>query len=151
MVRDPPRAKFTVSERSNTNQYLSRSPVCGKKGNRRCMKLRHIIECDTHKGRYHSKFNDCVSCAEARARKERASKDAENNESTDSEGKQGRRTQKKGKIKRPQEKSIKQLRREKRQARTSSSCLQLEHPNFLYLLASVGSRRDFRQNAIISV
>ncbi|KUI70802.1 hypothetical protein VM1G_11654 [Cytospora mali] len=96
-------------------------PVCGKKGNKRCLKLKHITECHIHKGRFHSKFNDCVSCAEARAREERAIKDAEDEKSTHGEGKQQEKMGKKGKVKRPHEKSIKELRREKRQERTSST------------------------------
>ncbi|ROV95843.1 hypothetical protein VSDG_05167 [Cytospora chrysosperma] len=96
-------------------------PVCGKKGNRRCVKLGHIIECEIHKGRYHIKFNNCVSCVQARAREQRAMKEDEDDQSTDNEVKQGQKTEKKGKVKRPKEKSMKQLRREKQQARTSST------------------------------
>lgn len=48
------------------------SPVCGKKGNKRCAKLRHIIPCEKHEGRYYSRYHGCVSCSAAAAREEKA-------------------------------------------------------------------------------
>lgn len=46
--------------------------MCGKKGNRRCAKLRHIIPCEKHEGRYYSRYHGCVSCSAAAAREEKA-------------------------------------------------------------------------------
>lgn len=46
--------------------------MCGKKGNKRCVKLRHIIPCEKHEGRYYSRYYSCVSCSAAAAREEKA-------------------------------------------------------------------------------
>lgn len=45
--------------------------MCGKKGNKRCVKLRHIIPCEKHEGRYYSRYYPCVSCSAAAAREEK--------------------------------------------------------------------------------
>lgn len=52
------------------------SPVCGKKGNKRCAKLKHIIECGKHEGRYYSRYHGCVACSAAATREEKAAKEA---------------------------------------------------------------------------
>lgn len=48
--------------------------MCGKRGNKRCAKLGHIIPCDTHEGRYYSRYYECVSCVAAAAREDKAAK-----------------------------------------------------------------------------
>lgn len=35
------------------------------------MKLKHIIECETHTGRYHSRYHKCVACCAAAVRQAR--------------------------------------------------------------------------------
>ncbi|ROV94814.1 hypothetical protein VPNG_09301 [Cytospora leucostoma] len=96
-------------------------PACGKKGNQRCVKLRHIFECDTHKGRFHSKYNECVACVEARVRNEKAKRRSEDSQTAQSEKNRPRKTEKKSKMKRPHERTMKQMRQEKREDRESST------------------------------
>lgn len=99
----------------------TKSPVCSKKGNRRCVKLGHIIECDIHKGKYHSRLFDCVSCAEACAREEKATKKDQGSCSGENEDKQQKKDRKRGKIKSSHEKTMKQLRKELREEKKKSS------------------------------
>ncbi|POS76119.1 hypothetical protein DHEL01_v205478 [Diaporthe helianthi] len=103
-------------------------PVCAKKGNRRCVKLGHLIECDIHKGKYHSRLFECVSCVEAHAREEKATKKDKGSCSGEDEDKQQKKDdkqQKKGrksaKSKPTHEKSMKQLRRELKEEKKKSS------------------------------
>jgi hypothetical protein len=101
-----------------------KSPVCSKKGNKRCIKLRHLIECDTHRGKYHSIRFGCVSCAEACARKERANRlendQLERRGSAEDEKKQ-HKNNKRGKAKAAHEKTMKQLKKELREEKRASS------------------------------
>lgn len=97
------------------------SPVCSKKGNRRCVKLGHLIECDIHKGKYHSRLFECVSCAEACAREEKATKIDQGSCSGEDEDKQQKKDRKKGKVKPAHEKTMKQLRKELKEEKKRSS------------------------------
>ncbi|KAG8163641.1 hypothetical protein KVR01_006938 [Diaporthe batatas] len=98
-------------------------PVCSKKGNRRCVKLGHIIECDIHKGKFHSRLFVCVSCSEACAREEKAIKRDQGSCSGDDgdDDKQQKKDRKGGKPKPSHQKTIKQLRRELKEEKRKSS------------------------------
>ncbi|KKY35062.1 hypothetical protein UCDDA912_g05012 [Diaporthe ampelina] len=100
---------------------LIEPPVCAKKGNRRCVKLGHLIECEIHKGKFHSQIHKCVSCAEACAREEKAAKKDRSDCSAEEETKQQQKSRKSGKVKRAHEKTMKQLRKEMRQEKRESS------------------------------
>lgn len=95
------------------------SPVCSKKGNKRCVKLGHLIECGIHKGKYHSRIHECVSCAEACAREEKVAK--KDHSSCSAEDKQQQKSKKSGRVKGSHEKTMKQLRKEKREQKRKSS------------------------------
>lgn len=99
----------------------TQSPVCSKKGNRRCVKLGHLIECEIHRGKYHSRIHECVSCAEACAREEKAAKKDQSSCSTEDKNKQQRKSRKSGKAKGVHEKTMKQLRKEMRDQKRKSS------------------------------
>lgn len=99
----------------------ARSPVCFKKGNRRCVKLGHLIECEIHRGKYHSRIHECVSCAEACAREAKAAKKDHGSYDAEDKNKQQQKSKKSGKIKGTHEKTMKQLRKEKREQKRKSS------------------------------
>lgn len=113
---------FPISSNHDTTPALTlKSPVCAKKGNRRCVKLGHLIECDIHKGKYHSIRFECVSCAEACAREEKATKKDQGPCSAEAEKKQQKKSRKRGKVKASHEKTMKQLRKELREEKRTSS------------------------------
>lgn len=97
------------------------SPVCSKKGNRRCVKLGHLIECEIHRGKYHSRIHECVSCAEACAREEKAAKKDHGSCNAEEKNKQQQKRRKSGKVKGVHEKTMKQLRKEMRDQKSKSS------------------------------
>lgn len=99
----------------------TQSPVCSKKGNRRCVKLGHLIECEIHRGKYHSRIHECVACAEACAREEKAAKKDHGSCSAEDENKQQQKSRKSGKVKGVHEKTMKQLRKEMRDQKRKSS------------------------------
>lgn len=95
--------------------------MCSKKGNRRCLKLGHLIECEVHRGRYHSRIHGCVSCAEARARDQKVAKKDHNSSNVEHEDKKQQKNAKRAKVKSAHEKTMKQLRKEMRQKKRTSS------------------------------
>lgn len=97
------------------------SPVCSKKGNKRCVKLGHLIECETHEGKYHSRIHECVSCAEACVREEKAAKKDYSSCNAEDKNKQQQKSKKSGRVKGSHEKTMKQLRKEKREQKRKSS------------------------------
>ncbi|KAL2291278.1 hypothetical protein FJTKL_13900 [Diaporthe vaccinii] len=99
----------------------TQSPVCSKKGNRRCVKLGHLIECEIHRGKYHSRIHECVSCAEACAREEKAAKKDHGSCNAEEKNKQQQKRRKSGKVKGVHEKTMKQLRKEVRDQKRKSS------------------------------
>lgn len=100
----------------------TQSPVCFKKGNKRCVKLGHLIECEIHRGKYHSRIHECVSCAEACAREEKAAKkDHSPCSSAEDKNKQQEKSRRGGRVKSSHEKTMKQLRKEKREQKRKSS------------------------------
>ncbi|KAJ0122678.1 hypothetical protein J7T55_003194 [Diaporthe amygdali] len=76
-------------------------PVCSKKGNRRCLKLGHLIE--------------------SRAREEKVAKKDHNSSNVEHEDKQQQKNAKRAKVKSAHEKTMKQLRKEMRQEKRASS------------------------------
>ncbi|KAG6368209.1 hypothetical protein INS49_002410 [Diaporthe citri] len=94
--------------------------VAQTKGNRRCVKLGHLIECEIHRGKYHSRIHQCVSCAEACAREEKAAKKDHGSCSPKDKSKQQQKSRKSGKVKGVHEKTMKQLRREMRDQKRES-------------------------------
>lgn len=87
------------------------------------MKLGHLIECEVHRGKYHSRIHECVSCAEACAREEKAAKNLKDHSppSADDENKEQQKSRKRGKVKGCHEKTMKQLRKEMREQKMMSS------------------------------
>lgn len=85
------------------------------------MKLGHLIECEIHRGKYHSRIHECVSCAEACAREEKAAKKDHGACNAEEKNKQQQKRRKSGKIKGVHEKSMKQLRKEMRDQKSKSS------------------------------
>ncbi|KAI3391302.1 hypothetical protein diail_7633, partial [Diaporthe ilicicola] len=95
-------------------------PVCARKGNRRCLKLGHLIECDIHRGKFHSRIHSCVSCAEARAREEKAARKDDGSSDAEHKNKQQQKIVKRRKAKGSHEKTIKQQRKEMRLEKRTS-------------------------------
>lgn len=96
------------------------SPVCSRIGDKRCVRIEHYLECEQHRGSFHSKNSDCVKCIEAMKRKEREERERAASKENDQPEKPPKRAKaKKAKTKSSHEKSMKQLRRDKRAARDS--------------------------------
>lgn len=108
------------------------SPSCGRIGDKRCIAMKHYIECPVHPGNFHSTKAACVKCESARRRSQKgdAEPDKENQHPSESgandNSKNDTKAKKKAKgcrSKPTHEKTIKQLRREKQAARKAqASC-----------------------------